>query len=216
VDESTRSCRSDLPEHKLPYAHDHEFIADALSIIDVLRPTGIIGVSGQTGIITPEVLKRMAGINERPMIFALSNPTSQAECTAEEAYRFTDGRAVFASGSPFNPVVIDGKRFTPGQGNNAYIFPGVGLGIIASESRLVTDEMFLAAARALANEVCQADLDEGRIYPSLSRIREVSLAIAVATAKVVYRQGLASAPKPDDLSLHIKAQMFEPSYRSYM
>ena len=208
--------RSDLPEHKLPYAHDHEFIADALSIIDVLRPTGIIGVSGQTGIITPEVLKRMAGINERPMIFALSNPTSQAECTAEEAYRFTDGRAVFASGSPFNPVVIDGKRFTPGQGNNAYIFPGVGLGIIASESRLVTDEMFLAAARALANEVCQADLDEGRIYPSLSRIREVSLAIAVATAKVVYRQGLASAPKPDDLSLHIKAQMFEPSYRSYM
>ena len=208
--------RSDLAEHKLPYAHDHEFIADSLSIIDVLRPTGIIGVSGQTGIITPEVLKRMADINERPMIFALSNPTSQAECTAEEAYRFTDGRAIFASGSPFDPVVIDGKRFIPGQGNNVYIFPGVGLGIIASESRLVTDEMFLAAARALANEVCQADLDQGRIYPSLRRIREVSLAIAVATAKVVYRQGLASAPKPDDLSSHIKAQMFEPSYRSYM
>ena len=208
--------RSDLAEHKLPYAHDHEFIADSLSVIDVLRPTGIIGVSGQTGIITPEVLKRMAEINERPMIFALSNPTSQAECTAEEAYRLTDGRAIFASGSPFDPVVIDGKRFTPGQGNNVYIFPGVGLGIIASESRLVTDEMFLAAARALANEVCQADLDEGRIYPSLSRIREVSLAIAVATAKVVYRQGLAGVPKPDDLSSHIKAQMFEPSYRSYM
>jgi len=208
--------RSDLAEHKLPYAHNHEFIADSLSVIDVLRPTGVIGVSGQAGIITPEVLKRMADINERPMIFALSNPTSQAECTAEEAYRFTDCRAIFASGSPFNPVVIDGKRFIPGQGNNVYIFPGVGLGIIASESRLVTDEMFLAAARALANEVCQADLDEGRIYPSLSRIREVSLAIAVATAKVVYRQGLASAPKPDDLSLHLKAQMFEPSYRSYM
>src|SRR5208282_6764037 len=110
----------------------------------------------------------------------------------------------------------NGKRFIPGQGNNAYIFPGVGLGIVASESRLVTDEMFLAAARALANEVWQADLDEGRIYPSLRRIREVSLAIAVATAKVVYRQGLASGPKPDDLSSHIKAQMFEPSYRSYM
>jgi len=208
--------RSDLAEHKLPYAHDHEFIADSLSVIDVLRPTGIIGVSGQTGIITPEVLKRMAAINERPMIFALSNPTSQAECTAEEAYRLTDGRAIFASGSPFDPVVIDGKRFIPGQGNNAYIFPGVGLGIVASESRLVTDEMFLAAARALANEVCQADLDEGRIYPSLKRIREVSLAIAVATAKVAYRQGLAGAPKPDDLLSHIKAQMFEPSYRSYM
>jgi malate dehydrogenase (oxaloacetate-decarboxylating)(NADP+) len=208
--------RSDLAEHKLRYAHDHEFITDHLSVIDVLRPTGIIGVSGQAGIITPEVLKRMAGINERPMIFALSNPTSKAECTAEEAYRFTDGRAVFASGSPFNPVVIDGKRFIPGQGNNVYIFPGFGLGIIASESRLVTDEMFLAAARALANEVCQADLDEGRIYPSLRRIREVSLAIAVATAKVAYRQDLASGAKPDDLSSHIKAQMFEPSYRSYV
>ena len=208
--------RSDLAEHKLPYAHDHEFIADSLSVIDVLRPTGIIGVSGQAGIITPEVLKRMADINERPMIFALSNPTSKAECTAEEAYRLTDGRAIFASGSPFDPVVIDGKRFIPGQGNNVYIFPGVGLGIIASESRLVTDEMFLAAARTLANEVCQADLDEGRIYPSIQRIREVSLAIAVATAKVAYRQGLASVPKPDDLSSKIKAQMFEPSYRSYM
>lgn len=208
--------RGDLAEHKLRYAHDHEFIADPLSVIDVLRPTGIIGVSGQAGTFTPEVLKRMADINERPMIFALSNPTSKAECTAEQAYRLTDGRAIFASGSPFDPVVVDGKRFIPGQGNNAYIFPGVGLGIVASESRLVTDEMFLAAARTLANEVYQADLDEGRIYPALTRIREVSLEIAMATAKVAYRQGLAGAPKPDDLQSHIKAQMFEPSYRSYM
>jgi len=208
--------RGDLAEHKLRYAHDHEFIADPLSVIDVLRPTGIIGVSGQAGTFTPEVLKRMADINERPMIFALSNPTSKSECTAEEAYRLTDGRAIFASGSPFDPVVVDGKRFIPGQGNNAYIFPGVGLGIVASESRLVTDEMFLAAARTLANEVYQADLDEGRIYPALTRIREVSLEIAMATAKVAYRRGLAGAPKPDDLQSHIKAQMFEPSYRSYM
>jgi len=208
--------RGDLAEHKLRYAHDHEFIADPLSVIDVLRPTGIIGVSGQAGTFTPEVLKRMADINERPMIFALSNPTSKSECTAEEAYRLTDGRAIFASGSPFDPVVVDGKRFIPGQGNNAYIFPGVGLGIVASESRLVTDEMFLAAAWTLANEVYQADLDEGRIYPALTRIREVSLEIAMATAKVAYRRGLAGAPKPDDLQSHIKAQMFEPSYRSYM
>lgn len=208
--------RGDLAEHKLRYAHDHEFIADPLSVIDVLRPTGIIGVSGHAGTFTPEVLKRMADINERPMIFALSNPTSKAECTAEEAYRLTEGRAIFASGSPFDPVVVDGKRFIPGQGNNAYIFPGVGLGVVASESRLVTDEMFLAAARTLANEVYQADLDEGRIYPALTRIREVSLEIAMATAKVAYRQGLAGAPKPDDLQSHIKAQMFEPSYRSYI
>jgi len=208
--------RTDLAEHKRRYAHEHEFITDHLSVIDVLRPTAIIGVSGQAGMFTPAILERMAQINERPIIFALSNPTSKAECTAEEAYRLTDGRAIFASGSPFDPVFVDGKRFVPGQGNNAYTFPGVGLGILASESRLVTNEMFLAAARALANEVSEDDLSEGRIYPPLRRIREVSLSIAVAVAKAAYDQGLARVPKPDDLRLHIKAQMFEPSYRSYM
>jgi malate dehydrogenase (oxaloacetate-decarboxylating)(NADP+) len=208
--------RNDLAEHKRRYAHDHEFIADRLSIIDVLRPTAIIGVSGHEGSFTPAILERMAQINERPIIFALSNPTSKSECTAEEAYRLTNGRAIFASGSPFDPVFVDGKRFTPGQGNNAYTFPGVGMAIVASESRLVTDQMFLAAARALANEVSKDDLVEGRIYPPLARIREVSLAIALAVAKVAYDQGLARVPKPDDLRSHIKAQMFEPSYRSYM
>ena len=208
--------RTDLAEHKRRYAHDYEFIADHLSVIDVLRPTAIIGVSGHEGSFTPAILERMAQINERPIIFALSNPTSKSECTAEEAYRLTNGRAVFASGSPFDPVFVGGKRFTPGQGNNAYTFPGVGLAIVASESRLVTNEMFLAAARALANEVSEDDLFEGRIYPPLARIREVSLAIAVAVAKVAYDQGLARVPKPDDLRSHIKAQMFDPSYRSYM
>ena len=208
--------RTDLAEHKRRYAHDYEFIADHLSVIDALRPTAIIGVSGQEGSFTPQILERMAQINERPIIFALSNPTSKSECTAEEAYRLTNGRAVFASGSPFDRVFVDGKRFTPGQGNNAYTFPGIGLAIVASESRLVTNEMFLAAARALANEVSEDDLFEGRIYPPLARIREVSLAIAVAVAKVAYDQGLARVPKPDDLRSHIKAQMFDPSYRSYM
>ena len=208
--------RTDLAEHKRRYAHEHEFIADPLSVIEVLRPTAIIGVSGQGGIFTSAILERMAQINERPMIFALSNPTSKAECTAEEAYRLTGGCAIFASGSPFDPVFVDGKRFIPGQGNNAYTFSGVGLGIVATESRLVTNEMFLAAARALVNEVSEHDLFAGRIYPPLGRIREVSLAIAVAVAKVAYNQGLARASKPADLRLHLKAQMFEPSYRSYL
>lgn len=207
--------RTDLGEHKRRYAHEHNFIADHLSVLDDLRPTAIIGVSGQAGMFTPAILKRMAQLNERPMIFALSNPTSKAECTAEEAYRLTDGRAIFASGSPFDPVSIDGKQFMTAQGNNAYIFPGVGLGILACESRLVTNEMFLAAARALADEVTEEDLFEGRIYPPLGKIRKVSLAIAVAVAKVAYQQLLARAPKPNDLPSYIKTQMFDPSYRSY-
>ena len=208
--------RNDLAAHKQRYAHEHEFIADPLSVIDALRPTAIIGLSAKGGLFTSAILERMGQINERPVIFALSNPTSKAECTAEEAYRLTDGRAIFASGSPFDPVFFDGKRLIPGQGNNAYTFPGVGLGIVATESRLVTNEMFLAAARALANEVSNDDLSEGRIYPPLSRIRQVSLATAVAVAEVAYEQGLARVPKPEDLRSHIKSQMFEPSYKSYM
>jgi malate dehydrogenase (oxaloacetate-decarboxylating)(NADP+) len=208
--------RTDLAEHKRRYAHEHEFIADHLSAIAVLRPTAIIGASGHCGLFTSAILQQMAQINERPIIFALSNPTSKAECTAEEAFGLTGGKAVFASGSPFDPVFVGGKRFIPGQGNNVYTFPGVGLGIVACESRRVTNEMFLAAARTLANEVSEDDLSEGRIYPPLTRIREVSLAIAVSVAKVAYDQGLAREPKPDDLRSHIKAQMFEPSYRSYI
>jgi malate dehydrogenase (oxaloacetate-decarboxylating)(NADP+) len=208
--------RTDLAEHKRPYAHDREFNVDPFSVINSIRPTAIIGVSGQPGIFTERILQRMAEINERPIIFALSNPTSRAECTAEDAYRLTSGRAVFASGSPFDPVFIDGKKLVPGLGNNVYIFPGVGLGIVVSESKRVTNEMFLAAARALASEVTEADLAEGRIYPPLKRIRAVSLTIAIATAKVAYDQGLAAAPERDDLRSHIRAQMFEPVYRSYV
>ena len=122
----------------------------------------------------------MARINKRPIVFALSNPTSQSECTAEEAYRYTDKRAVFASGSQFPPVVMDGQTFVPGQANNSYIFPGVGLGILASEASRVTDEMFAAAAKALDEQVSEEDFKLGRIYPSLSRIREVSVNICQA------------------------------------
>jgi malate dehydrogenase (oxaloacetate-decarboxylating)(NADP+) len=208
--------RTDLAEHKRPYAHDRDFNVDPFSVINSIRPTAIIGVSGQPGIFTERILQRMAEINERPIIFALSNPTSRAECTAEDAYRLTSGRAVFASGSPFDPVFIDGKKLVPGLGNNVYIFPGVGLGIVVSESKRVTNEMFLAAARALASEVTEADLAEGRIYPPLKRIRAVSLTIAIATAKIAYDQGLAAAPERDDLRSHIRAQMFEPVYRSYV
>jgi malate dehydrogenase (oxaloacetate-decarboxylating)(NADP+) len=208
--------RTDLTGHKLPFAQDTEPATEALSVIEILRPTILIGASGQPGTFTAPILKRMAEINERPVIFALSNPTSKAECTAEEAYRQTGGRAVFASGSPFEPVIIDGKIHIPGQGNNAYIFPGIGLGVIASKSRLVPQEMFLAAARTLANALTQEELEAGRIYPPLTRIREVSALIALATAELAYQRGLAEQPRPDDLPASIRAQMFEPTYKSYV
>jgi malate dehydrogenase (oxaloacetate-decarboxylating)(NADP+) len=183
--------------------------------VDALRPTAIVGVSGQPQTFTQPVLEKMAALNERPIVFALSNPTSKSECTAEQAYRWTGGRAVFASGSPFDPVEIGGRRLVPGQGNNAYIFPGVGLGAIASRARTIEDEMFLAAARALAREVGEGDLDQGRIYPSLTRVREVSATIATAVATIAWERGLAQAPRPDDVRAHVESLMFDPRYPEY-
>lgn len=209
------SGRHDLAEHKIRYAHHHPFMIDPVTIVRSLRPAAIIGVSGQPGVFTEPVLRLMGEINERPIIFALSNPTSKSECTAEAAYRCTGGRAIFACGSPFDPVVIEGEKFVPGQGNNVYIFPGLGLGIVAAESRRVTDEMLLAAARTLAGEVSMSDLAEGRIYPRLARIRHVSVKIAIAVAKVAYNQGLTAQRQPVDLEAHIRDHMYVPTYTDY-
>ncbi len=210
------ASRTDLASHKKPYAHEHEFTADLLSAVGALEPTVLIGVSGTPGTFTPEVLKAMARINRRPIVFALSNPTSKSECTAKEAYTATEGQVIFASGSPFAPVVYDGRTFVPGQGNNAYIFPGVGLGLIASEASRVTDEMFSLAAKTLAEETVQSDLDCGRVYPPFTRIREVSLAIATAVAENAHERGLARTERPQDLRSHIASLMFEPRYEDYV
>jgi malate dehydrogenase (oxaloacetate-decarboxylating)(NADP+) len=208
--------RSGLAEHKLPFAHDHAPLPNLRTAVEALHPTAIVGVSGQHGAFTQSVLEAMARLNDRPIIFALSNPTSKAECTAEQAYTWTEGRAIFASGSPFAPVTLAGKTYVPGQGNNAYIFPGVGLGAIACGARLVTDEMFFAAAQALAQQASESDLERGLIYPPLTAIREVSAAIAAAVAELAYQRGLATRPKPADLRAHIEAQMYVPSYESYV
>jgi malate dehydrogenase (oxaloacetate-decarboxylating)(NADP+) len=208
--------RSDLAEYKLPYAHDYEHLRDFLSAVKSLRPTVIIGASGQSKAFNQSVLEAMAVYNKRPIVFAMSNPTSKAECTAEEAYTWTDGRAIFASGSPFAPVTFKGKTYVPGQSNNAYAFPGIGLGIIVCEAMSVTDEMFSVAAKALANAVTEADLAQGRIYPPLTKIKEVSAAIATAVAEVAYKQGLARKPRPDDIAAYIKSQMYDPKYQRYV
>jgi malate dehydrogenase (oxaloacetate-decarboxylating)(NADP+) len=204
--------RADLTEHKLRYAHDRAPVGDFLTAIRTLKPTAIIGVAAAGGAFTPDVLQTMAEINDRPIVFALSNPTSKAECSAEEAYRHTGGRALFACGSPYDSVKLDGKTFVPRQGNNSYIFPGVGLGAIACGSRLVTDEMFMAAAHTLAYLVNPDDIEQGSLYPALPRIREVSAHIAAAVAEVAYKRGLATAPKPNDLMAFIEQQMYDPRY----
>ena len=208
--------RTNLAVHKLPYAHDHAPMPDLLAAVEALKPTALIGVSGMPSTFTEAVVKAMGRLNAKPVIFALSNPTSQAECTAEQAYTWTEGRAIFASGSPFLPFTLNGKTYVSGQGNNSYIFPGVGLGVIATESTRVTDEMFSVAARTLASLVTEDDLASGSVYPGLQRIREVSAKIAVAVAEVVYARKLTSMPRPKDIAAHVLAQMYQPDYESYV
>jgi malate dehydrogenase (oxaloacetate-decarboxylating)(NADP+) len=205
-----------LAHHKLPYAHRHASIRTLADALETVQPTALIGVSGQPGTFTPAVLRRMADLNARPIIFALSNPTSQAECTAENAYRETQGRVLFASGSPFAPVTFEGRTFTPGQGNNVYIFPGVGFGALACGAREITDAMFLAAARRLASLVTSEDLAVGRIYPALTRIREVSLELAAAVVTEAQITGLSSLPMPIDPRAELIARRYDAEYREYV
>ena len=206
--------RTGLADFQKPFAHDHEPIDDFVTAIEQLRPTAIIGVSTAGKAFSQPVIEAMARVNERPIIFPLSNPTSHSECTAEEAYVWSEGRAVFASGSPFGPVHLNGQTFTPGQGNNVYIFPALGMAIYATEARRVTDEMLVTAAQALARQVTHADLDRGLIYPPQSRIFETSLAVAREVASFIFDQGLAGAPRPDDLDALIDAKVYRPSYAS--
>jgi malate dehydrogenase (oxaloacetate-decarboxylating)(NADP+) len=156
------------------------------------------------------VIERMSRINHRPAIFALSNPTSRAECTPEQAYSWSEGRAIFASGSPFGPQIHAGRTFRPAQSNNAYVFPGIGLGAVACRARTLPDELFLVAARTLAGLVRQDDLDQGSLFPPLREIRKISLAIAARVATAAYEMGLARAPRPKNVRRAIAATMYRP------
>ncbi len=208
--------RSDLVAHKLRFAHEHPPVQDLTAAIEAVQPHALIGVSGMAAAFTEGAVRTMGRLNRRPIVFALSNPTSKAECTAEQAYTWTEGRAIFASGSPFAPVTLDGRTHVPGQGNNAYIFPGVGLGIIASQATRVTNEMFLVAARTLAGLATEKDLAQGRVYPELGRIREVSAAIATAVATLAFERGLTRQIRPDDLAVLVRDNMYQPDYEDYV
>ena len=205
--------RGDLSDFNLPFAHDHEPLPDLLSAVRALRPVAIIGVSGQPHLFTREVVEAMSAINEQPIILALSNPTSNAECTAAQAYEWSGGRGIFASGSPFPPFDYEGRTFVPAQANNAYIFPGIGLGAIACGARRITNEMFLVAARVLADTVSGEELARGSVFPPLERIREISLSIATAVAALAYQRRLTPGPRPADLRRTvIEPLVYEPKY----
>ncbi|XP_072953780.1 NADP-dependent malic enzyme [Typha angustifolia] len=211
-----RSRKESLQQFKKPWAHEHEPVKNLLDAVKAIKPTVLIGSSGVGQTFTKEVVEAMSSFNEKPIILALSNPTSQSECTAEQAYTWSKGRAIFASGSPFDPVEYNGKIFVPGQSNNAYIFPGFGLGLVISGAIRVHDEMLLAASEALAQQVTQENFDKGLIYPPFSNIRRISAEIAANVAAKAYELGLASRlPRPQNLVKYAESCMYTPLYRSY-
>jgi len=210
------SRKDSLQHFKQPWAHEHEPVNTLLDAVQAIKPTVLIGTSGVGQTFTQEVVEAMASFNERPVIFSLSNPTSHSECTAEEAYNWTEGRAIFASGSPFDPVDYKGKTFVPGQSNNAYIFPGFGLGLVISGAIRVHDDMLLAASEALAEQVTEENFQKGLIFPPFTNIRKISAHIAAKVAAKVYELGLASRlPRPDDLVKYAESCMYSPGYRNY-
>ncbi|NND06490.1 MAG: NAD-dependent malic enzyme [Saprospiraceae bacterium] len=208
--------RRDLQSHKRPFAHTHQPIDTFLEVVEQIKPSVIIGVSGQAQMFSEKVIRIMTANNDRPIVFALSNPTSKSECTAEQAYTWSEGRAIFAGGSPFNPVTIKDVTFYPGQGNNVYVFPGIGLGVLYSESTRVSDRMFLEAARIVSESVSLEELDKGMVYPSFTRIREVSAHIAEAVTHVAIDEGLTQKTLPENLVEDIRSHMYLPNYAEYL
>ncbi|CAG9765260.1 unnamed protein product [Ceutorhynchus assimilis] len=202
-----------LEGHKKYYSKDHAPTKDFLGLVNEIKPSILIGASATGGAFTPEIIRSMGEHNERPVIFALSNPTANAECTAEQAYTITEGRCIFASGSPFPPVTVGGKTFKPGQGNNAYIFPGVALGVLTSGIHHISEDVFLLASETVAENVTEDYLAKGRIYPPLNEIPEVSVQIAIKILEYAYKERIATVyPKPKDLRRYVEDQQYNCSY----
>jgi malate dehydrogenase (oxaloacetate-decarboxylating)(NADP+) len=208
--------RTDLFDFQMPYAHPHAPSRDFVACIESVKPTMLIGVSTVGKSFTRPVVEAMARLNDRPIIFALSNPTEHAECTPADAYEWSKGKALYAAGVQFPSVSYGGRTFHPGQANNSYIFPAVGMAIYTTRPRLVTDAMFIEAAHALADQVTPAQLEEGRLFPPQSIILETEIKVAARVARVVFDAGLAGVPRPADCEAFIRSQVYKPEYRNYV
>ena len=208
------STRKDLVDFQKPYAHKHAPTREFVAAIERIKPTTIIGVSTIGGAFNQEVVETMARINERPVILALSNPTEHAECTAEQAYTWSKGKAIYAAGVQFEPVYYNGQTFLPGQANNFYIFPAVGMAIFATQAKRVTDEMFIEAGQAVADQVPADLLKEGLLYPLQSNILETEIQTAARVAKLVFDSGLAQVKRPSDMVAFIREHVYKPEYRT--
>jgi len=208
------TSRKDLADFQKPYAQNHAPTKDFVQAIETIKPNAIIGVSTVAKAFNQQVIEAMSRVNQRPIIFPYSNPTSHSECTAEEAYRWSEGRAIFASGSPFPPVRFRDRTFVPGQGNNVYIFPAIGLAVYATQAKRVTDEMFIAAARAVAEQVTPAELDVGLIYPPQSAIFDTEIRAAARVAEVIFARNLARAERPASVEEFIRQKVYKPTYQT--
>ena len=210
------ATRKDLVDFQKPYAHQHAPTRDFVAAIESIKPTTIIGVSTIGGAFTQKVIESMSRINERPVILALSNPTEHAECTPEQAYTWSQGKAIYAAGVQFAPVHSNGQTFLPGQANNFYIFPAVGMAIFATQAKRVTDEMFIEAGQAVADQVPPALLNQGLLYPLQSNILEIEIQTAARVAKLVFDSGLARVERPADMVAFIREHVYKPEYTTQL
>src|ERR1700720_4613061 len=206
------SSRTDLVDFQKPYAHKHAPTKNFVAAIESIKPTTIIGVSTIGGAFTQKVIEAMTRINERPIVLALSNPTEKAECTAEQAYTWSKGKAIFAAGVQFPDVTLNGRTYHPGQANNFYIFPAVGLATYATRPRRITDECFIVAAQASADQISPDFRAKGMLFPGQANILETEITTATRVAEYMFDDGLAQVKRPRDIRAWIEGQLYKPEY----
>jgi malate dehydrogenase (oxaloacetate-decarboxylating)(NADP+) len=209
-----------LQEHKVYFSRDDnegQQYKTLEEVVDLVRPTGIMGLCTIGGVFTESILRKMASFNDRPIIFPLSNPSSKSECTFAQAMEFTNNKAIFASGSPFPEVEADGVTYYPGQGNNMYVFPGIGLGTVLCESVHVTQEMIYASAVGLADSLTEEERAKSWLYPSLDRIRDISVSVARHVIRASQAENLDKNKtlqwlSDADLDTYIRTKMYNPAH----